>query len=120
MSNTASFSGPSKGWVSVWIGDLRSELDLDGHLSDDFRANHGMQRTDQGEYAVHKEPRDLRTLLGEFFLSDRWLGPMLKLAEAQGISTASCAYVEQHYRHEPRMSVNDPLRFLGCVEMQKG
>lgn len=110
------WSRPARGYVSIWIGDFRTEADLDGYLGPEFLADHGLVKAD-GDYSVQAQERPIGELLRGFFLSERWIDAALRLAEAQGVAKASCAVVRLHYRHEPPAVASSPLRFLGCVAM---
>lgn len=109
-------SGVAKGFVSIWIGNFKDELDLDGYLGPEFEADHGLTKA-EGEYAIHKVDVPLRELLEAFFLSERWIAAALDIATSKGETTASCAVVRTHYRHEPSAPSAGPLRFLGCVAL---
>lgn len=101
-----------RGWVSVWVGDLTDELDLDAYLGAPFANDHGFALSGQGEYAVRPEAVQLAELLARFWLADRWLGKVVEAARARGLETASCALVEQHYHHVESLPPRGPLRFV--------
>lgn len=107
--------GAERGWVSVWVGDLTNELDLDGYLGAPFAADHGCKLSGQGEYTVQPAAMPLKELLARFSLADRWLASVLDTAQARGVHAASCAVVEQHYRYDAAGPGQGPLRFLASV-----
>ena len=109
------FSGQCMGWVSIWVGDFRDEMDLDGYLGTPFDRDHGTQRTHDGEYDVKPEPLAIEALLSGFYLSRMWLDAALAVASAAGVTGASCAVVRMHYRHAPAAAAPGPRLFLGSV-----
>jgi len=111
-------SGPVAGWVSVWVGDLTDELDLDGYFYE-FDEEHGLfKRGDDGGYCVKDSPQPLEALLESFFSSKTWLPALLELAEERGIHRASCAVIQFHYLHEPVAEAPGPLKFVGAVQIE--
>ncbi|APR84578.1 Hypothetical protein A7982_09927 [Minicystis rosea] len=112
-------SGPRTGWVSVWIGDFRSELDYDGYSGREFCRDHGAKPFHDGEYTVHPAPEPLEALLAKFSQSFRWRDAILDAARAQGITHASCALAREHYYHAPATTAPGPMRFVASVPMEK-
>lgn len=111
-------SGPSAGWISVWVGDLTDELDLDGYLYDFDRDHRLYERSDDGGYTVEPSPAPLEPLLQGFHLSERWLPAVIEAGRGKAIERACCAVVQFHYRHQPVEEAPGPLRFVASVKLE--
>lgn len=104
------------GAVSIWLGSLRSEVEVDEYLGSRFSRDFGfaIEPQDGPEADASPSPRPVEELLDGFSWSRRFLVAATAAAKAAGWERANCAVVFLNLRYPPeRASGDGPLYFLG-------
>jgi hypothetical protein len=107
------------GFVSVWVGDFRSEDDLDDYLLDHFAAEFGFEVQPQAvqEIGVEPEPVEIGKLVRGFSRSTTFDSRVVDAARTHGVTTASCMFIIYNFKFDSScQAVPSPrLKFIGAV-----
>ncbi len=109
------------GIISLWLGNFRSELELDDYLSlsKQFQADFGFEidPRDGPEAKVSEDgPMDIRRLLDGLSCSGTFIDAAAEGAETQGWTKATTALVFYNFKYDPAFINPDsdrPLTFIG-------
>ena len=110
------------GMVSVWIGNFRSDFELDDYMNlsrtfeKDFQFE--LNESDMPETSVEFEPVPVSQLINGFSWSDSYAQPITEFAKKRGIERATTMVVFLNFEYQPeRANPNEdaPLKFLGAV-----
>ncbi|TAE26990.1 MAG: hypothetical protein EAZ92_10005 [Candidatus Kapaibacterium sp.] len=104
------------GVVSVWLGSIGIEDDLDDYLADDFADDFGFEiiPEDGPEFDVANPARPVAALLDGFSCYEDFIEEAVAAAKEQGWEKANCALVFYNFAYE-EVATNDdaPLVFIG-------
>jgi propanediol dehydratase large subunit len=110
------------GVVSVWIGNVADESQLDDYLniSRDFEKDFGFKLNDRNmpETVTETEATAIASLVGGFSWSDRYKDAVVAAAKRQGIDKANTMLVFLNFCYNPSVSVTGKtpiVRFLCAV-----
>jgi hypothetical protein len=110
------------GMVSVWIGNFRSDMELDDYLnlSSGFEEDFGfeLKERDMPETSVEPEPVPIVNLVDGFSWSDSYAKAVVRLATDQGVERATSMVVFLNFEYQPERAKprpSAPLQFLGAV-----
>lgn len=107
-------------FVSIWIGDLNSEADLDDYLQDSFSDDFGVIIETQriGEIWAEAEPVDIYSLVKDFSRASTFSDKCVEIAKARGIEKAACMFIayDLKYPESEIVNGNAPLTFLGSID----
>jgi Immunity protein 22 len=104
------------GFVSVWLGNISDEDDLDDYLADDFPDDFGFEidPEDGPEYDVAEPAAPVLELLEGFSCYEDFWQEATNAAKSAGWEKASCALVFYNFAYEGGEVSNDsPLSFIG-------
>jgi hypothetical protein len=107
------------GFVSVWVGDFRSEDDFDDYLLDHFATEFGFEVRSQAvrEMGVEPEPVDIEKLVRDFSRAKTFDSKVIDAARTHGITMASCMFIIYNFEYDSTcQAVSDPhVKFIGAV-----
>jgi len=108
--------------VSVWLGDFRTEGELDDYLREDFSLHFGFayEAPAGPEACAHPgEPISVSELLLGFSQSRRFIDRAVEVALQHGRSVANAAVVFYATRYDPGLATVEsaPLLFIGAIEL---
>jgi hypothetical protein len=107
------------GFVSVWIGDFRSEDDFDDYLLDHFATEFGFEVRPQAvrEMGVEPEPVEIGMLVRDFSRASTFDSKVIDAARTHGIATASCMFIIYNFKYDSTsQAVSTPrVKFIGAV-----
>jgi hypothetical protein len=106
------------GFVSVWIGDFRSEDGFDDYLRETFLLEFGVEIPTRAvqEMGVEAEPKNIADLVKGFSRAKTFSSRLIEVAEEKGITNASCMFAVYNFRYDGSQEVPDPkVKFLGAV-----
>lgn len=107
------------GFVSVWIGDFRSEDDFDDYLLDHFTTEFGFEVRPQAvrEMGVEAEPVEIGKLVQGFSRSKTFDSKVVDAARTNGITTASCMFIIYNFKYDAACQAvpNARVKFIGAV-----
>lgn len=118
---SAKFSDFQKpGMVSVWVGDFRTEDDLDDYLNGGFELDFGFALYDRAvqEIGVESEPVSIEQLVTPFSRSQTFASGVVDAARRAGCTSASAMFIIYFFAFDPaRVHVHPQaqLRFIGAV-----
>ena len=102
--------------MSIWLGSLRSEAEVDAYFRSGFTRDFGfaIDPRDGPEAEAHPTPRPVEELLDGFSGSRGFLAAAVAAAKAAGWVRANCAFVFLNFRYPPdRGAAGAPMSFLG-------
>lgn len=108
----------SSGFVSVWIGDFRSEDDLDDYIDDIFPKEFGFQVPPQVvcEIGVRPQPMEIASIVQGFSRWKTFESAVIEAAQSRGIKEAACMFVIYNFKYDGSSETADPLlKFIGSV-----
>ena len=117
----AKFSDFQKpGTVSVWVGDFRTEDDLDDYLSGEFESDFGFAIYDRAvrEIGVEPEPVSIEQLVAPFSRADTFASGVVDAARKVGRTSASAMFIIYFFAFDPALAHVHPqaqLTFIGAV-----
>lgn len=108
--------------VSVWLGDFRTEGDLDEYMREDFSSHFGFTYEPAAGPESHThpgEPISVRELLSGFSQSHRFLDEAVRAALQHGRTVANAAVVFFATRYDLSLAsaVSPPLQFIGAIDL---
>lgn len=107
------------GFVSVWVGDFRSEDDFDDYLNDHFAVEFGFEVRPQAvrEMGVELEPVDIDKLVRDFSCANTFAAKVVDAARNHGITSASCMFIIYNFKYDSIFQVisNSQVTFIGAV-----
>ncbi len=104
------------GVVSVWLGTIGIEDDLDDYLADEFADDFGFEiiPEDGPEFDVANPARPVAALLDGFSCFEDFIEEAVEAAKIQGWEKANCALVFYNFAYEEDSANGDaPLSFIG-------
>lgn len=104
------------GVVSVWLGNIGIEDDLDDYLAEDFPEDFGFEiEPEEGpEYDIANPARPVEALLDGFSSCEDFMNEALEAAKKLGWEKANCALVFYNFAYEGVQASGDaPLEFIG-------
>jgi hypothetical protein len=104
------------GVVSIWLGSIGIEDDLDDYLADDFPDDFGfeIEPEDGPEFDIANPARPVADLLDGFSCGEDFYDEAVQAAKDAGWERANCVLVFYNFAYEPTTSSDDaPLVFLG-------
>ena len=104
--------------VSLWIGDISDETELDEYLGVCFASDFGFAiHSSVGPECSAQEESDVRSLLEGFSQWRQFVDAGVEKATAAGVATASCAIVLYNFEYDPSLVRNNnaSVRFIGTV-----
>jgi Immunity protein 22 len=111
------------GFVSIWLGNIADEDDLDDYLADDFPDDFGFEidPEDGPEYDVAEPAAPVLELLEGFSCYEEFWQEATNAAKSLGWEKASCALVFYAFAYEPDTTNDDsPLSFIGTFPFSGG
>jgi len=105
--------------ISIWLGDIADETELDDYLSGDFTSDFGFEiYAPDGPECSAQEETDVRSLLEGFSHSRQFVGAAVEKAATAGMKTASCAIIFYNFEYDTSLIQNEDalVRFIGTVE----
>ncbi|GDY23007.1 hypothetical protein LBMAG56_43540 [Verrucomicrobiota bacterium] len=117
----AQFSDFQKpGMVSVWVGDFRTEGDLDDYLNGKFESDFGFALYERAveEIGVEPEPVSVEQLVAPFSRSQTFASGVVQAAHSVGRTSASAMFIIYFFAFDPsRVHVHPQaqLSFVGAV-----
>jgi hypothetical protein len=118
---SAKFSDFQKqGMVSVWVGDFRTEDELDDYLNGQFESDFGFSIYDRAvrEIGVESEPVSVEHLVAPFSLSQTFASGVVDAARRAGSTSASAMFIIYFFAFDPALVHVHPqaqLTFIGTV-----
>ena len=116
-SNFEDFINP--GFVSVWVGDFRSEDDFDEYLLDQFATEFGFEVRPRAvrEIGVEPEPVDISQLVQGFSRSKTFDSKVVDAARTNGVTKASSMFIIYNFKYDSScQTVSNPrVKFIGVV-----
>lgn len=107
------------GFVSVWVGDFRSEDELDDYLNDTFPEEFGFEILPQApcEIGVRPMPVDLGMLVQGFSRSKTFDSKVVEAARTNGIAVASCMFIIYNFKYHSgcQAAPHPGVKFIGAV-----
>lgn len=110
------------GKVSVWIGNLATDTELDGYMNIEraFEKDFGfaLDEHDMPETKVEEKPVPISSLVDGFSWANSYGEAVSQLARKQGIESASTMVVCINFEYKPEQAKLTPkprLIFLGVV-----
>jgi hypothetical protein len=107
------------GFVSVWVGDFRSEDNFDDYLIDQFAAEFGFEVPAQAirEMGTEPQPVDLGHLVQGFSRSETFDLKVVAAARTRGVTMASSMFIIYNFKYDSsHQRVSIPcLKFIGAV-----
>jgi hypothetical protein len=108
-----------EGFVSVWVGDFRSEDDFDDYLLDHFATEFSFELRPQAvrEMGVESEPVEIGKLVQGFSRSKTFDLKVVEAARTHGITTASCMFIIYNFKYDSGCQAmpNPGVKFIGAV-----
>lgn len=110
------------GKISIWIGNFPSDTELDDYLNlsrgfeKDF--NFELNERDMPESSVEFEAVPIGQLVDGFSWSESYAHNVMRVAEENGIKTATTMLVFLNFEYDPNIAnpnPSAPLRFLAAV-----
>ena len=108
--------------VSVWIGNFKSEAELDAYmnLNRQFEKDFDfvLNERDLPEAMVSDSPSTLEELAGGFSWSDSYKAAVAALGKEKGIGRATTMVMFLNFEFLPtlvKVNLDAPLQFLGAV-----
>ena len=106
-------------YVSVWVGELTSEDDLDEYLRESFPQDYGVKIDSAaiGEIAVEPAPVEISKLVSGFSRSQTFDKGCVDAALKRQISKASCMFIAYDFKYleEEMKNPSPPLTFIGAI-----
>ncbi len=106
------------GCVSVWIGDINSEEELDRYLRERFPIDFGFSfsGTGRAESAAFSQPGDIVEILRQASQARHFIEQIARCAPQNGIQEANCVLILYacEYLVSEILNLKAPLRFLGA------
>jgi hypothetical protein len=110
------------GVISVWVGNFRSDVELDDYLNSNsgFSRDFGFEvlPEDAPETVVEDQRMSIPALVTGFSWSDAYKDAVSELADKEGIKSATTMIVFFNFEYDPSfaaLKAASPLRFLGSV-----
>lgn len=107
------------GFVSVWVGDFRTENDLEDYLLDHFATDFGFEVRLEAvqEMGVENEPTEIGRLVQGFSRSKTFDSKVVDAARKNGIVKASSMFIIYDFNYDSTsQKVSTPrLQFVGAV-----
>ena len=107
------------GWISVWVGDFRSEDDFDDYLLDEFSRDFGFEIPQRAVREIGAEPElvEIARLVDGFSRSKTFDSEVVNAAKAHGISRASCMLIIYNFAYVPnsQLSAEPAIKFIGTL-----
>lgn len=107
------------GYVSVWIGDFRSEDEFDDYLLDNFPSEFGFEIRPQAvrEMGVEQEPVPISRLVRGFSRSTTFDSKVVDAAIAIGVSEAACMFIIYNFKYDgtPNLNGKTQIQFVGSI-----
>jgi hypothetical protein len=104
--------------ISIWLGDIADEMELDDYLGDRFASDFGFDiyAPDGPECSVQEET-NVHSLLQGFSQWRQFVDAAVEKAAAAGVERASAAIVFYNFEYDPSLVQNEdaPMRFIGTV-----
>jgi len=104
--------------ISIWLGDIADEMELDDYLGDRFASDFGFEiYAPDGPECSAQEETDIRSLLEGFSQWRQFVDAAVEKAAAAGVERASAAIVFYNFDYDPSLVQNEdaPMRFIGTV-----
>jgi hypothetical protein len=104
--------------VSLWLGNIADEMELDDHFRDRFKSDFGFEiYAPDGPESSAQEETDVRSLLEGFSQWRQFVDAAVEKAAAAGFGRASTAVVFYNFEYDPSLICNQdaPIRFIGTV-----
>lgn len=105
--------------ISIWLGDIADEVELDEYLADGFASDFGFEiHAPDGPECSAQQGTDVRSLLEGFSQWRKFVDAAVEKAAAAGVQKASTAIVFYNFEYDPSLIRNPgaPVRFIGTVE----
>lgn len=110
------------GKISVWVGDLASDVELDHYLNIQrtFEKDFGFEinERDMPETKVEEKAVPIAELVRGFSWADSYADSVIQIAKESDIEQASTMIVFLNFEYEPgrtKPNPKAPLKFLGVV-----
>lgn len=107
------------GFVSVWVGDFRSEDDFDDYLLDHFATEFNFEVRPQAvrEMGVEPEPVEIGKLVQGFSRSKTFDLKLVDAARTHGITMASCMFIIYNFKYDSgcQAGPNPRVKFIGAA-----
>ena len=107
------------GFVSVWVGDFRSEEDFDDYLLDHFATEFGFEVRPQSvrEMGVEPVPVEIAKLVRGFSRAKAFDSKVVDAARTHGITAASCMFIIYNFKYDAAFQAvpNAHVKFIGAV-----
>jgi len=107
------------GFVSVWVGDFRSEDDFDDYLLDHFATEFGFEVRPQAvrEMGVEPAPVEIGKLVRDFSRAKTFDSKVVNAARAHGITAASSMFIIYNFKYDAACQPvpNARVKFVGAV-----
>jgi hypothetical protein len=104
--------------ISIWLGDISDEIELDDYLSERFARDFGFEvYAADGPECSAQEETDVRSLLEGISQWRTFVDAAVGKAAAAGVERASAAIVFYNFEYDPSLVQNEdaPMRFIGTV-----
>lgn len=110
------------GKVSVWVGDLGSEIELDDYMNVQraFEKDFGFEinERDMPETKVEVGPVPIADLVKGFSWAESYAQSVNEIAKKQGIEQASTMIIFINFEYDSnrvKLNPNAPVKFLGVA-----
>jgi hypothetical protein len=106
--------------ISVWVGDFRTEGDLDDYLNSQFESDFGFSINPRAvcEAGVRSQPMNIDQLVQGFSRAQTFSGLVVEAANKIGCTTASAMFIIYFFAYDSSQIAPDasaPLKFLGVI-----
>lgn len=106
--------------ISIWIGNISDELELDEYLSENFAQDFGFEiHPSDGPECSATQKTDVRILIEGFSGWQTFIDPAVDLAKSAGVTSASTTIVFYNFEYDPDMiqNTNAPVQFIGTIAL---
>ena len=108
------------GFVSIWIGNFKSDIELDDYLnlSREFENDFGFEinEKDMPEISIESQSTPIKKLVDGFSWSGSYSNGVANFAKKLGVDSATTMIVFLNFAYAPdkaKPRTNAPLQFLG-------
>ena len=107
--------------ISIFLGDISGELELDDYLSSKFTSDFGFEinPNDGPECDAQDRPVILTKLLEGFSQIDTFKDSVIRLAESKNIAKASCVILFYNFAYDSSLinaKNSGKMQFIGVVD----
>ncbi len=108
------------GMVSIWVGDFRTEDELDDYLKSQFESDFGFEIYDRAvqEIGVEPQPVSIERLVAPFSRSQTFASAVVVAAQKIGRTSATAMFIIYFFAFDPSqvaVTSQAPLTFVGAV-----